>query len=298
MTLVFISFYSLRGVPVAANPIDPDQIVFKSRPITQGLPNSVVFDFKIPDDLVADSFQIQQYWDPAKTITIERTQSQATGIYYFPGYFHARLKVDGQMAKTHELFLKSNGWLGMIEYEPIPKYFTPHLKDAQLNFPEEIMEEVMANEQPVVSSFHWIEDLGGISGDNFQLSATIQNTYDDKWAVCHALRIYLIGTQGAMIIPFSKVGCSSDDNLMLNDVYLDGKSNDLSDFSADFSAPTQLDLKVVDQRLDVYIRDQLAYSNSYESPMGRLVGLRFKFIGLGQVLDYKLQDQNLRQVLP
>ncbi|MEM7296633.1 MAG: hypothetical protein AAF391_00025 [Bacteroidota bacterium] len=287
LAIVTISLIGNRGPEMVINAAE---FSFTSKVLSKEYPNSVVFDFQIPASIRADSLFIQQYWDPTKTISISKDQTQATGIYYFPGYFKAKLMVDGQTAQSHDLFLKSEGWLGMIEYESTPKYFQPIVNNTTLSFPPEIVNEVMVREEPVVSSFHYIDDLGDVSGDNFSLKTSIQSTFDDRWAVCQSLRIYFIGSTGAMIIPFSKIGCISDNNLMLNDVYLRGKEHDLSALSADFSQPVELDIQVKDQQVTISIDGKEVYIQRYESSMGTLVGTRFKFNGLADVGSFSLRD--------
>ena len=271
--------------------INASEFTFTSKVLSKEYPNSVVFDFSVPTSLRVDSLRIQQYWDPSKTIDVSKEQTQATGIYYFPGYFEAKLIVDGQLAKAHDLFLKSNGWLGLIEYQPVPKYFDPLLHDVGISFPEDIVNEVQSLDSPVESSFHFIDDLGNVSGDDFHFTTTVRTTFDDRWAVCQALRIYFIGTDGAMIIPFSKIGCSSDNNLMLNDVYLRGKNQDLSALSADFSNPVDLSITIENKQLSIAIDGTHVFSEAYNETMGRLVGMRYKFLGLGEVVSYSIKDQ-------
>jgi hypothetical protein len=179
----------------------------------------------------------------------------------------------------------------MIEYEGTPKYFTPDMQKAALGFPEEIRDEVTSQTEPIVSAFHFIDDLGKVSADNFSFTTTLRNTFDDRWAVCQTTYLYFIGTSGALIIPFSKIGCSSDNNLMLNDKFIRGKETDLSALSADFTEPVELSILVEDQSVTIFRGEQQIYSNQYLTPMGDLVGLRFKFVGLGEVLDYTILDQ-------
>ncbi|MEO9483019.1 MAG: hypothetical protein ABJG47_06215 [Ekhidna sp.] len=294
LALIMISLIGNRRPEVVIN---ASEFTFKSRVLSTEYPNSVVFDFTVPSTLRVDSLTIQQYWDPTKTIHISKEQTQATGIYYFPGYFKAKLLADGQLALSHDLFLKSNGWLGLVEYDPVPKYFEPLLSGpSAIAFPQEIISEVENSDDPIESSFHLIDDFGDISGDNFNFSCTIQNTFGDRWAVCQLVRIYFIGTSGAMIIPFSKIGCASDNNLMLNDVYLRGKKNDLSALSADFTDPVDLAIKVENKRLTVSINSKEVYSETYNDTMGKLVGLRFKFKGLGEVLDHEITDLNNNRI--
>ena len=287
LAIVVISLIGNRRPPLEIN---SSEFQFSSRVLSREYPNSVVFDFNIPNHIKTDSLHIQQYWDPTKTVLLKPGQTQATGIYYHPGYFKARLMVAGQEARSHDLFLKSNGWLGQLEYQPIPEYFDPVQVSGSLVIPEAVIQEVSEREEPLVTSLHWIDDLGNISGDNFTFDATMVNTFDDRWAVCQRMAIYFIGTDGAMIIPFSKIGCSSDLNLMLNDVYLRGKEHDLSALSTDFSEPRELSVSVRHQEVQISIEGEPVYQAAYQETMGRLVGVRFKFLGVGEVKDFQLQN--------
>lgn len=273
-----------------------ETVSFSSRPVTNAYPNSVVFDFDLKG-VDADSLYIQQYWDETKTISIREDQQQATGIYYFPGYFRAKLVVDGEVARQHDLFLRSNGWIGTIEYEPVPKYFDPIIRPENgLVYPEELAEEIAASPKPLISVFHYINDLGNVSGDNFTLSASLKADWSEKWAVCNAAWIYIIGTGGAMIVPFSKTGCSSNNSLLLNDVYLDGKEHDLSAFGTDLSEFQDIQLVVRNQQMKVLIQGMEVYQATYKQSMGRFVGLRFKFLGLGRVDSLRLENQSGQEI--
>ncbi len=290
VAIVVVFLISNRNPEVIVN---ASEFTFSSKVLSREFPNSVVFDFTIPEDIRTDSLHIQQYWDPTRTVTISKEQNQATGIYYYPGYFRAKLMVEGKAVQEHDLFLKSQGWLGSLDYEPVSKYFTPDLQDqSRLNYPDDIQSEVTNASHRLVTSLHYVDDLGDVSGDNFTFETTIRNLYDEKWAVCQYMQLYFLGSSGAMIIPFSKLGCSSDNVLMLNDIYLRGKEHDLSAFSTEFTEPVTLKIQVEDKKVEVFIADKKVYTNQYHDTMGRLVGMRFKFLGLGEVLDFKLQDQN------
>ncbi|MEP5611609.1 MAG: hypothetical protein ABJP45_05135 [Cyclobacteriaceae bacterium] len=272
-------------------------IPFSSRPVTNTFPNSVVFDFDL-EDVRSDSLLIQQYWDPNKTIKIQRDQKQATGIYYFPGYFRAKLVVDGQPVKEHDLYLKSDGWIGTIDYQPVPKYFSPEVPSQdRLICPEPLVAEIIKREKPITSTFHYVSDLGTISGDNFTLNSKLKINWSEKWAVCQLARIYILATDGAMIIPFSTIGCSSNNGLMLNDVFLSGKENDLSAFGTDLSKETDLEIKVRSKKIYVSINSNLVYEGEYFKSMGRLVGLRYKFLGVGEVASFSLKDWESTSIL-
>ncbi|MEQ9404767.1 MAG: hypothetical protein RIM99_14335 [Cyclobacteriaceae bacterium] len=282
---------SLIGSKRAGDPEVLNAIPFSSRPVTNTYPNSVVFDFDLKG-VNSDSLFIQQYWDPTKTMKINRTQKQATGIYYFPGYFRAKLVIEGEVIKEHDLFLRSDGWIGTLDYQPVPKYFDPIIGNKDnIGHPELLLPEIQELEKPIVTTFHYVNDLGNISGDNFTLKATIKVNWKEKWAVCQTTRIYILGTDGAMIIPFTKQGCSSDIALMLNDFYLNGKEHDLSAFGADLSQFTDVQIRVKKKTVTVSVEGVDVFEAKYEDTMGRFVGLRFRFLGAGEVESYSVLDQ-------
>ncbi|MEL6538744.1 MAG: hypothetical protein AAFQ98_25215 [Bacteroidota bacterium] len=258
---LFVMVLLANRYPVATPSLDPSAVNFTSRVLTHTYPNSVVFDFDL-GGFQSDNMRIQQYWDETRTIALSPEQSQATGIYYYPGYFEAQLIVNEKSISTHDLFLKSQGWLGLINYDPVPGYFTPQQgEDGALFLPDEVEEEVHHREDPTWVEYHLIDDYGPVAGDNFTLRATLQNTFRERWAVCQQARIYVIGTDGAMIIPVAKLGCSSDMGLMLNDRYWNGKEHDLSALAADLSTPTAIELRVENQLARVSINGEQVFSS-------------------------------------
>ncbi len=297
MTVVFISLYSLKGSKDRAGAVDVSKIGFTSRPIAQGLPNSVVFDLDL-GQISSDSIHIQQYWDPTKTIKLKAGQEQATGQYYFPGYFRAKLLVDGTILKEHDLFIKTKGWLGTLDYGPIPKYVQAEdLVQGKLSFPPSILEEIVSSDQPLNTTFHRVSDFSKVSGDNFVLYTSIKNVYRDKWAVCQKAAIVVLGTESAIIVPLSIPGCVSEIGVMLSDVYLSGKEHDLSGLGVDLSVTRDFRIEVAHKRLRVFLEDEQLFEGTYSASMGTITGLRYRFLGAGEVSHIKLTDRTGKIVL-
>lgn len=296
MTLIFISIYSMTGnTPIKA--YDFSKVQFSSRPITSGLPNSVVFDIDL-DQVVSDSIHIQQFWDKTKTVLLKPGQKQATGIYYFPGYFRSKLLVDGQIIREHDLFIPSEGWAATIDYKPIPKYVQKKefLKNG-LSFSDQILDEIQQLKDPLESSFHYVKDFENVSGDNITIRSTIKNVLNERWAVCQNVRIVILGTEGAIIIPLSKLGCVSDLGLLLNDVYLNGKEHDLSAFGVDLDTDKEIIIKNDHKKVTVSIDGKDVYTNSYNQSIGRFVGLRFRFKGAGIVKNMAITNTSDQTII-
>lgn len=283
--IVLISLFSMIKFKKSEAPakLDFSQVEFSSKPIAEGLPNSVVFDFDLAG-LDSDSIYIQQYWDPTKTIKLKPGQRQATGIYYYPGYFRSKLLVEGQLAKQHDLYVTSKDWVGTLDYQPVPKYIAADVfLDGTLSFSQGILDEIKSQKEPLGSSYHLVRDFGTVPGDNFSLETSIKNVYNDKWAVCQRSGIVILGTKGALIVSFSIPGCVSDLGIMLNDRYLNGKEHDLSAFGADFSEFRDVAIHVRNKQLRVELDRHQIFKGTYNESIGRFVGIRYRFLGAGEV---------------
>lgn len=117
-------FYFLSGKDTLYSSED---FSFSSRKVlTTGVPNSVVFDFDATKARPGDSVYISQDWDIRRKVPVNRNDKHHSSIYYFPGYFKAKLLVGSQVVKEHSICIMTDGWLGLTENNPEgePHYFT------------------------------------------------------------------------------------------------------------------------------------------------------------------------------
>ncbi len=271
-------------------PLNPEDITFKSTVLAKGLPNSVLFDLDFKD-IQSDSIYIQQYFDPRTRFKVKASQKQATRIYYYPGNFKAKLLIDGSIIHENDIFIKSEGWIGIIKYKPIPKYVEQqNLINGKLVLPDSIREEIMLSDIPVESSYNYVDDFGNALADNLTINASLRHTFDDKWAICQKSTIVVLGTNGVLFIPFSIPGCVSEIALQLNNVYLSGSEHDLSAFGANVSTLKDVQIRVEKKQVSVSLDQKEIYSGHYDRLIGKLVGIQFRFLGFGEVGYVKLRD--------
>lgn len=286
--IVILAFTFLSGKSV--KPLKNEkEIVFTSKPLADGLPNSVVFNIDLKRNK-PNKTVIQQSWDSTRTVTLQPGQKEATGIYYLPGYFRAKLILDGRIIKEHDLFIRSDNWMATIDYQPIPTYIKKDdllLKD-EMTVSENVLKEIRTITKPTWLTYHLVKPFGDLQSDNFTLASSIKNTFAEGPAVCKTAKIFVLCSKGAFIIPFTIPGCISDINLKANDHYLDGNSNDLSSFSADLSEWANVKVEVKNRAMKIFLNDKLVRQETYKADAGEVVGLRFSFLGAGAVKNIKL----------
>lgn len=269
-----------------------DTISFSSYPVTTGVPNTIVFKYDV-QQVPSDNIQIQQNWDEKLKFPISKDQSEITSTYYYPGYWKAKLVIDDQVVLEQDVHIKSNGWLITIYDEPIPRYIKPTelLDNGTLGIKDSI--QTMINQQksgPPLAIHQYVEDFGGLDGDNFSFDITYKNTYQEGDGVCQFTQIFLDCTEGRFSIPLSQKGCVGNLSVRLNDLHEDGKNNDLSNFGTEFRSWQKLKFVVKDKRAEIHLNQNLIYQGQYHQNVGEVAGIRIYFTGSGAIDDIKLSN--------
>lgn len=270
-------------------PIVTKDYTFSSKKvITSGLPNSVVFDFdaaKSPYDSVA----IQQSWDRHLRVNVSKNDHQHTSIYYFPDFYYAKLIVGGKIVKQHELFVESNGWLPIVEKQPVPVYYEK--KDAMVDgklslLPDKIKERNIAMQPtPPYVVYTNVTDFGEIYSNDFTFETSVKNNYSEGAAACRLSTVYILCKGTAIWIPLSSKGCVSDLDMYFAGYEVSGKKHDLSAFGVDFEKYVPLKIESHQGKAQIFIDNKLVYTVDKGIGRAKIIGIVFRFQGTGSV-DY------------
>ncbi|MBY0433117.1 MAG: hypothetical protein K2U26_03310 [Cyclobacteriaceae bacterium] len=266
-------------------------ISFTSKPVTKGLPNTVVFQYNAKDSN-ADSVFIQQNWNPDRRFNVEKEKTEFTSTYYTPGYFRAKLILDSTIVKEHDLFIESEGWMATIDREPIPIYVPRNkiYKNDTLFIDSKFLEEqqIDLEKENLWTSFYRVVENEAVPSDAFSMSVDVKSSFAKGASVCQHVRIVLLATDGVMVIPLSIKGCVGELGLMVGEKFVDGKTNDLSAFGVDFSVWANVRCEVRDGQVTIIVNDKVAYEDAFKS-IGKIVGTRILFMGSGEVTNYSLK---------
>jgi len=269
---------------------------FSSRPVSEGIPNSVVFEYNASAAKNGAKIEIQQDWDGNKRMLINKTDSVATSIYYHPGFFKSKLVVDDTIVKEEDIFITTNDWLGIIERDSIPIYLKKDeiYIDSLLSINHKTVTSYNSDARTsnVVVSFYQVRDFGELYTNDFEMSASLKNDFDQGMSTCQHVRVFILYDGGAIGIPLAKKGCSSDLSLMTLEDFVDGKKNDLSGFGIDFN--DYVDLKCIskNQKLDILINGKSVYQMNVPEPAKKIKGITLHFEGAGSIKKVSFKKEN------
>ncbi|MEO7311148.1 MAG: hypothetical protein ABIX01_12175 [Chitinophagaceae bacterium] len=269
-----------------------EAVVFKCRTISKGLPNTVVFNFDL-QGITSNNMRIQQDWDSTRTIQLRPGQTEASGFYYLPGYFNAKLIIDGKVEKTLDVFIEADQWVATVDLEPVPTYLKKEevTQNGEINVSKVALNQIKALRIPVNLTYHLVKSFNGLNSSGFTMEASVKNIFGEGPAVCKTTKIFILCTKGAFIIPFAIPGCVGDINLKLNDKIIEGRSNDLSAFGADLATWNKIKVSVTNRQVTIFLNGRIIRKDSYLQDAGEVVGMRFSFAGAGAVDDIRLTNE-------
>ena len=265
--------------------------LFESKKTTDDLPNSVIFHYDA-SMYNSDSVYIQQNWDPSRREKVDGQGNYLTSIYYYPGYFEARLIVDGETKAYSTVFIKSQGWKGMINQAPVPIYLSEKeiLQKGRMGASADLFRDKLNTKvfNETWATFHNVREFDGVGGNDFYLETSLQNISSVEESVCRNVIVYVLGTKSAVIIPLSDKGCVSNLRLLNGNNWVDGKVDDLSAFGCDFSQIQKLACRVRGNKIEISLNDKLVFQSDDAGSIGDVIGLRYAFEGPGEVKQVKL----------
>jgi hypothetical protein len=265
--------------------------IFRSRVVSDKMPNSVVFNYDASDD-PANGIYLQQSWDPKRTEKLDKKEKQHTSIYYYPGYFNAKLVADGQVRKTASVFIKTDGWMGIIDKSLVPIYLDAESMNLQgglgitgQTFAKLKGSSVLNGAWVHFYNFRYFE---GVSGHDLNFETTLRNTSSPEQSSCRKVSVEIVGTDNELLIPLSDKGCIAALNLSLGSKTIYGKDHDLSAFGCDFNSFQHLSCCIQNNHLKISLNDKVIFSGLIGQDIGKIIGIGIGFEGSGEIRNVKL----------
>jgi hypothetical protein len=269
---------------------------FDARRTSDQLPNSVVFDYDATP-MHPHSVIIQQSWDTRRREKVDPSGKQHTSLYYSPGFFRAKLIVDGEIQKETDVFIPSKGWKGIIRREPIPVYLAPKETKQDSGYMGISAATLREKTGSGIFSDVWVDfanvrEFHGIAGDHFSIETTVRNTSTIEQCLCRRIQIVVLGKLNAIMIPLADKGCISNIGLYTGSEAVNGKDHDLSAFGCDFPSWQHLKCTQADHRLEIQLNGRTIFvKDKILQSIGDLVGVRVIMEGTGEIKDMTLRGR-------
>jgi hypothetical protein len=287
------AIYFLTSLRKHVRTPEPEDFAFNAdKMVTSGLPNSVVFHYDATAAL-NDSVYIVQTWDMRRKTAVPKDKNSHSAIYYYPGFFRTKLLADHKVMRTHDLLVGTDGWLTLVEQDPMPVYFKNDEveKSGYLEVSKELLGKYNLSVHPVapkVRFFH-MSEMGSLMNDNYTFETSIKNEFDEGTAACQRVEVLIQCKDDIIIIPLSAIACVGDLSLYACGKQLTSKDSDLSAFGCNLNEWNRLKVKTVNKKMTIYVNNREAASFTFPNDPTGIVGVQYRFNGPGAVKDTKFQ---------
>lgn len=278
-----------------------DDFVFHSQTmLTEAVPNSVVFDFDASKAADQDSVFICQTWDVRRKIQVNKNDKYHSAIYYYPGFFRAKLMVGDQIVKEHDIQINTNGWLGLIEADwgVPPLYFKPTeiVKADRVEVDQHLLDQYQLKMSPDLLKVRLYnqKDIKGVMSDNFTFETEVKNMYAQGNNICQKVEVLLQAKDDVLIVPIVHKACIGDIFLAAFGYFVESKKADLSGFGTDPKTWTNLKIVCKNGLMKFHLNHRQVYAVQIPHKATEIVGLQYRFSGGGAVRNTWLEGKSGR----
>ncbi len=271
-----------------------DDFYFTSRKVTKGLPNSVVFEYRAKNARDNAKVEIQQSWDKSKRMEISREDSLATSIYFDPGYFNAKLVIDGQTVKEHGVLIPSLGWKAKVQSAERTVYFPDSLttRSGKVAVAPQLLTDngIDQDDNSLNTYFRYVDDFSDLRVNDLDITTNFRNTSETAQNPCRNSYITLLMEGEVIKIPFSDLGCIAELDVWHIDEAISGNNNDLSKLGVDFNEWVTVSFKMKKDWLTVNINGKKALELPMKGRINKVHGLIYRFEGAGEIRSLTLEN--------
>jgi hypothetical protein len=269
--------------------------VFKAdKTVTSGVPNTVLFTYDVKD-VKADSFFIQQSWNPLNKVKIDPANTYLSSIYYLPGFHRAKLIVNDSIVRRVRIHIKTDGWMPILQHDNNDN--SPYYLDQQRMLRNGVMslrhDDLSTANVDLTKRFfiryYNVRDYDGVDADNFSIETRLKHD-SVTTGVCPFIELTILTEEHIYWIPLTSKGCVGDLHIKLGEIVKSGKDFNLSGLGTNIYQWQKLRIENKNKTATVFLNDVQAVQLTYKKDFGKIVGLVYAFNGLGSVDYIDLKD--------
>ncbi|ARS38421.1 hypothetical protein CA265_01445 [Sphingobacteriaceae bacterium GW460-11-11-14-LB5] len=260
-----------------------------------GTPHSAIFNLAIkgkgtdiPSDFTID------FGDRKRKKNI--APNQAVNHYYeLPGRFYPTLHAKDVVVDTAVVYLKTKGWSILTSLPAdTSRFYSVYSKINGQNgvfraTAAEISAAGIDTNKTFYVSYINIKPTT-INADNLKLKVNVKTSANRPGVRCSQFNIYLYGEVDRHFIDVIKPECVAWASYQFSEIQKDGEISDLRALGHDLTAGANVTLNIADKKVKLYINKQLVFQTQYKKPIGKLMGVKILFAGLGQFQNLELKD--------
>ncbi|WP_293310968.1 hypothetical protein [Pedobacter sp. UBA5917] len=222
------------------------------------------------------------------------SDSIANHYYETPGRYFPRLYYKNAIIDTAYVYLQSKGWNIIATMQNDSSRVYPILKKiATTNdyhvSSRDVLDAGVDTSKTFFVSFANVRPTG-ISADNFEFNADITTSAERPGVRCSQVDLVVYGEHDKHFLSIIKPECTVWGSYRFSEVQKIGAKDDLREFGHDLTNGGRVKLRIENQKVVLLIDDKEIFKTVYHTPIGKLMGFKVIFAGIGSFKNFKLSD--------
>ncbi len=258
-------------------------------------PHSAIFKLAVKGALADDpaNFSIDFKDENSKKSSFK--DSLVNHYYETPGRYFPVLYHNNTIIDTTSVYLESKGWniTATMQHDTTRVYpiFQRHA-DTEKNhlvLPKEALNAGIDTSKTFFVSFANVRPTT-ISADNFEFNTDIKTSTNRPGIRCSQVDIVIYGENDKHYLSLIKPECVAWASFKFSEIQKDGEKSDLRVLGYNLSNGGKLSLRIENKNVKLLIDGKEIFKTAYKKPIGKLMGIKITFAGIGSFQNFNLHD--------
>ncbi|WP_231464853.1 hypothetical protein [Pedobacter sp. Leaf132] len=256
------------------------------------VPHSAVFKLEHKTNSDSDEKYEIDFLEEASRSSISGDR-KVSKFFKNPGVVYATLFHNGKPIDTTSVFMQTKGWvansgndtsrafpvIGLKALDPENIYVSEHQLDSA----------GLDTRKPFMIGYSNVKATD-ISGDNFSFACRVYSERNRPGTQCVGTAIIILGERDKHVINLFRKDCAVFCDYKFSELRVLGTDGNLSALAFNPVNGGNLSIKVQDKKASIFINGKNVLNTSYKTTIGKVMGIKILFNGIGRVVSPKLVD--------
>ncbi|WP_316826351.1 hypothetical protein [Pedobacter miscanthi] len=257
-------------------------------------PHSAIFKLKVNGKLTDDRANFTVDFADNKPKRSNFSDTIVNHYYETPGRYFPILYYKNTIIDTAYVYLKSKGWdiIATMQHDTTRVY--PILRKHTNTLDSHVTTSALLDAGIDTSKTFFVSFANvkptHISADNFEFYADITTSAERPGVRCSQVDIVVFGENDSHYLSIIKPECTAWVSYKFSEIAKSGAKDDLRKFGDDLTGGGRVKLRIENQHVIVFIDNKEIFKTKYHTPIGKLMGFKIVFAGIGSFKNFNLSD--------
>lgn len=288
----FLVIILTSGILIWKNTKEPTDTKLICENPSGNVPHTAVFKLKLGASAGDnEEFKID-FMDEALQSPISGKKEVAK-FFRNPGVVYATLLYHDKPIDTVAVYMRTKGWVANSGNDTSRAYPIAGLKPLDPKniyvSKEQLDSAGLTTNKPFLVGFSNIKP-SNISGDNFSFSCRVFSEQSRPGTQCVETTFIILGAKHRHLITLNRSSCVAFSQYKFSEKRVVGSDQFLGALAFDPLNGGDVEIRVENKKASIILNGKKVLSTSYERSIGKVMGIKILFSGIGKAISPKLQD--------